>query len=104
MSYAGVMLSLLIGPVYSGGMLKLVPKTDPPPAEKVRQRIRKMARPDGALQCNRCGGRTAMTATNGMSILNGKRYGGTIVVKDVCADCYRQGIVTPMLPELQQIK
>lgn len=85
-------------------MLKLVPKTDPLPKENVRQRVKRMARPDGVLQCNRCGGRTMMTATNGVSIISGRKTGGTVLAKDVCADCYRQGIVTPMLPELKPIK
>lgn len=91
-------------PVYSQGMLKLIPKTDPPPKEKARQRVKRMARPDGLLQCNRCGGRTVMTATNGVTIANGRKSGGTVVAKDVCADCYRKGVITPMLPELQRIK
>lgn len=85
-------------------MLKLVPNTDLSPAEKVRQRIKRHARPDGMLQCNRCGGRTVMTATNGVTIHKGRKAGGTVVAKDVCADCYRQGIITPMMPELQRIK
>lgn len=98
------MLPLLTGPVYSGLMLKLVPKTDPPPKEVTRQRVRNMARPDGALQCNRCGSRTVMTAVNGIEIVSGRRTGGTVIAKDVCADCYRQGIITAMMPELQRIK
>jgi len=85
-------------------MLKLVPKTDPPPKEKVRQRVKHHARPDGILQCNRCGGRTVMTATNGVVLHKGRKAGGTVVAKDVCADCYRQGIITAMLPDLQPIK
>lgn len=103
MSYAGVMLSLLIGPVYSGGMLKLVPKTNPPPKEKVVQRI-KADRPDGMLQCNRCGCRTSLTTVTGAVVKNGRKQGGTVIDKDVCAECWRRGIFSPMMPELQRIK
>lgn len=85
-------------------MLKLVPKSDPPPKEKAVRRIKRMARPDGMLQCERCGGRTVMTATTGVVIVKGRKTGGTVVEKDVCADCYRHGIFSSMMPELQRIK
>lgn len=85
-------------------MLKLVPKSDPPPKEKVRQRIKKMIRPDGALVCNRCGGQTVMTATSGVVVRNGRKTGGTVVEKDVCAICYRHGVFSPMMPELVRVK
>lgn len=85
-------------------MLKLVPKSDPPPKEKVAQRIKRMARPDGMLQCERCGGRTTMTAMHGVSIVKGRKSGGTVVEKDVCAECWKRGIFSSMLPELVRIK
>lgn len=85
-------------------MLKIVPKSEPTPKEKVRQRIRRHARPDGMLQCNACGGRVVMTATAGVVIRNGRKTGGTVVEKDVCAICYKQGVYSPMMPELQRIK
>ncbi|WP_225784242.1 hypothetical protein [Xenophilus sp. Marseille-Q4582] len=40
-----------------------------------------------------------MTAVNGASLKGGKRTGGTTVVKDACADCWKKGLVTPMLPD-----
>jgi hypothetical protein len=83
--------------------LRLVPPSEPDPVEKVRQRVKKMPRPDGALQCNRCGSRTSLTTINGAVILNGKKTGGTVIDKDVCADCYKRGIYSPMLPELKSI-
>lgn len=85
-------------------MLKLVPKSDPPPKEKVKQRVRRMVRPDGMLQCNVCGGRTVMTATTGVVVKNGRKTGGTVVEKDVCAVCYKLDIFSPMMPELRRIK
>lgn len=84
-------------------MLKLVPKSEPPAKEKVRRRIKQM-RPDGVLMCNRCGGLTVMTATSGVTIVNGRKQGGTVVEKDVCADCYKHEVYSPMLPELERIK
>lgn len=85
-------------------MLKIVPKTDPPEKEKLRQRVKRMARPDGMLQCNRCGSRTIMTTVNGVFIKNGRKTGGTVIEKDVCYDCHKRGIFSPMLPELKPIK
>ena len=85
-------------------MLKIVPKSDPPPKEKVRQRVRRHARPDGMLQCNVCGGRVVMTATAGVVIKNGRKTGGTVIEKDVCAICYKHDVFSPMMPELHCIK
>lgn len=84
--------------------LKLVPKTNPGVAEVVRQRVKRMARPDGILQCNRCGCRTSLTTINGQAILHGRKTGGTVIDKDVCAECWKRGICSPMLPELKPIK
>lgn len=83
--------------------LKLVPKTIPGEAEKVRQRV-KQRRPDCVLQCNRCGCRTSLTTVNGQVILHGRKTGGTVIDKDVCAECWKRGIYSPMLPELKPIK
>ncbi len=58
-----------------------------------------MPRPDGMLQCTYCGGRTVITAQNGVIIKNGRRTKGTVIVKDVCADCWKQGRVIAMKPD-----
>lgn len=76
--------------------LTLVPKRDPEPAEAVRTRIKRMARPDGLLQCPRCGGRSVCKIENGIIISQGKRLPGTVIAKDVCADCWRSGIHVDM--------
>lgn len=83
--------------------LKLVPKTPPSPAEEVRQRVKKMRRPDGMLQCNRCGSRTAVTVVTGAFLKNGRVQGGTVTAKYECAMCWKQGIWSPLLPELREI-
>nr|MBF0683757.1 hypothetical protein [Pseudomonas sp.] len=85
--------------------LRLVPTPETvSPDEKVRQRIKKMVPPDGMLQCKRCGGRTTMTAKTGVAIKNGRKTGGTTVEKDVCLDCYVQGVYCPMMPGLESVK
>ncbi len=85
-------------------MLKIVPKIEPTPAEAVRERIKRRARPDGMIQCNRCGGRTIMTTVTGAFIKNGRKSGGTVTDKDVCYHCHQRGIFSQMLPELKRIK
>jgi hypothetical protein len=50
-----------------------------------------MPRPDGMLQCPRCGSRTIMTSKNGVVIANGRKKYGTVIHEDVCADCFRNG-------------
>jgi len=93
-----------VAPGYSGAMpLQLVPPAEPSPREKVLQRVKKMARPDGMCQCNRCGGRTMMTLTNGVIIKKGRKTGGTVIEKDVCAHCWKDGVIVPMVPALKPI-
>lgn len=79
--------------------LRLVPKTDPDARQAVRERIKRMARPDGVIQCPRCGGRSMMTVTHGARIVKGRKTGGEVVAKDVCADCWKRGDTVQMIPE-----
>ncbi len=83
--------------------LSIVPPSEPSPAEKVRQRIRGMDRPDGILQCPRCGCRASATVTAGSRIVNGRREAGTVIAKDVCDECRKRGIHSPMLPEIKSV-
>lgn len=83
--------------------LKLVPPSEPAPREKALRRIKTQARPDGAMQCNRCGSRTSLTTVNGAVILNGKKTGGTVINKDVCADCYKRGVIVSMQVQVRAI-
>jgi hypothetical protein len=57
-------------------------------------------RANGALQCSRCGCRTAVTVTTGAVIRNGRKTGGTVICKDVCDECRKRGIESPMVPSL----
>lgn len=84
--------------------LEIVPPSQPSPAEQVRQRVRRMARPDGMLQCNRCGCLVSLTTVNGIVVEKGRKTRGTVIEKDVCAECWRRGVIVPMLPELKQIE
>lgn len=82
--------------------LRSVPPSKPTPAEKVILQVKKMPRPDGMIQCAKCGSRMLLTSTiSGAYIQNGRRTGGTVIDKDVCADCYKRGVWSPMLPEVK---
>jgi hypothetical protein len=84
-----------------GAKLHLVPPAEPTPREKVVQRVKSAPRPDGMLQCNRCGSRTVLNTENGVIVKNGRRQRGTRIDKDVCADCWKQGIHSPMRPVMK---
>lgn len=80
--------------------LSLVPPRDPSAAERVRLRL-KAQRIDGMLQCARCGCRTVLNTEAGVLVRNGRRVRGTVIDRDVCAECWRRGAVVPMAPELK---
>jgi hypothetical protein len=91
-------------PAYDGGMpLKLVPPAEPSPKQAVIERIKKFYRPDGMIQCPRCGSRLSFTTVSGAYVLNGRKTGGTVIDKDMCAECWKRGIKSWMLPELRRI-
>jgi hypothetical protein len=81
--------------------LQLVPPSEPDALEKTRQRVRATPRPDGMLQCNRCGSRTVLNTENGVTVKNGRRQAGTKIETDVCADCYKRGVIVTMQPALK---
>lgn len=69
----------------------------------MRQRIRR-ERPDGIVQCNRCGSRTVMNTVTGAFISKGRIQGGTKTDVNVCYHCHTRGIFSEMLPELKRIE
>lgn len=81
-------------------MLYIVPPAAPDEKEKVRRRVRRMDRAPGMLQCNRCGGRTVATIRAGVT----DTVRGTVIHKDICAECYKRGLIVPMVTELKPIK
>jgi hypothetical protein len=83
--------------------LRSVRPAEPSPVEKVLQRLRRAPRPDGMLQCNRCGGRTVLNTACGVIVKNGRRHPGTKIDTEMCANCWKQGILSPMQPKLQAV-
>lgn len=81
--------------------LHLVPPAEPAPREKVLGRVKRQERPDGVLQCSRCGCRTVLNTENGVSVKNGRRKAGTKIDIDICAECYKRGIIVPMVTQLK---
>lgn len=71
--------------------LYLVPKREPDAAEKILARVRSAPRPDGMLQCPRCGGQATCRIEAGVVIANGRRKRGTVIHKDICAICLEIG-------------
>jgi hypothetical protein len=80
--------------------LHLVPPSEPSAGEAALLRVKRRANPDGALQCNRCGSRTSLTLTNGSTVRNGRITGGTVLLRHVCAECWKRGVTQFMLPEV----
>ena len=83
--------------------LRLVPETEPGPMEKLRQRIKKMPRPEGMLQCHRCGRRARVAVVSGAFVRNGRKQERTVIAKEQRAECWQRGIFSSMLPELKRI-
>lgn len=76
--------------------LRLVPKREPDAAEAVRTRVKRMHRPDGMMQCPRCGGRSVLKVEAGVVVHKGRRQRGTVIVKDVCSHCWKRNIIVDM--------
>lgn len=84
--------------------LKLVPPSEPTPAEQLLQKVKGIAPPPGVLQCAKCGGRAVMTVTNGASIdANGRYRRGTVCHDRICYNCHIRGVYSFMLPEKPRI-
>ncbi len=84
--------------------LRLVKSVEPSPKQAVIERVKKFPNLDGIWQCNRCGCRTSLTTENGVMTKNGRKQGGTVIDKDVCASCWKNGIDSPMRPKLKAEK
>lgn len=63
------------------------------------ERVKRMDRPDGALQCPRCGGRSYLMVYSGGRIDRGRIQPGTRVAAYICETCYRcEGLEISILP------
>jgi hypothetical protein len=85
MSYDNVIQRLSSVLVYNDWMLKSVPYSQPPEAEKRRQRIKA---PSAALSC-RCGSQDVIEVKSGVVLRYGKPSGGTKQI--FCAICFMKG-------------
>lgn len=59
------------------------------PAERVRKRVRRHAKPEHMLTCPRCGGHEVIEAKIGVVKKDGKTTGGTKSI--LCAGCLLKG-------------
>ena len=81
----------------------MVPPALPRPKQAVLERVKKQPNINGVWQCNRCGCRTSLTNENGVETINGRKRPGTIIQKDVCAECWRKGEISPMRPQVKRV-
>lgn len=79
--------------------LELVPPAPPDRATQALERVKAVARPEGVLQCNRCGGRQTMSIRSGDRIEGGKIKAGTVIEKGICPHCWKRGITVDMIPD-----
>lgn len=79
--------------------LTLVPPVELSPKQEIIERIKKMYRQPGLLQCPRCGGRASLTIRSGCRIENGRIKPGTLIARYLCESCYVDGrLQISMLP------
>lgn len=84
--------------------IRLVPPATPDEKQAVIERVKKMPRAPGIIQCNRCGSRSIMTVVNGSWIdSKGQYHRGTVCEDRVCYDCHKRGIWSQMIPEKPKI-
>ena len=84
--------------------LTIVPSAEPSDLEVLNNERKRIPKPDGMLQCARCGCRSSITIVNGAFIKNGRKQGGTVTVKDECMSCWKRGIYSPMIRETKPVK
>ena len=84
--------------------LHLVPPALPPDRKTTLvERIKEMPRPDGMLQCSRCGGRDTMTIRNGDAVVNGRLKPGKVIEQGICPHCYKRGVIVDLMPPKPKI-
>lgn len=83
--------------------LKLIPPAEPDEKQAAILRIKQLRRPDGLIQCPRCGSRTVMNTVTGAFYRDGRKQGGTKTDENVCYHCHMKGITTFMIPDLPRL-
>jgi hypothetical protein len=86
--------------------LTLVPPAELTPKQAVIERIKKMPRPHGILQCPRCGCRTHITVRQNGYIKDGRIIPGAVVDRHICENCYVDGRlrISMLPPEIRPAK
>lgn len=83
--------------------LHLVPPTPPDRKTALVERIKDIARPDGMVQCSRCGGRDTLTIRNGDAVVNGRLKPGKVIEQGICPHCYKRGVIVDLMPPKPKI-
>lgn len=83
--------------------LHLVPPAPPDAKTALVERIKGIARPDGMVQCGRCGGRDTMTIRSGDMVVDGRIKPGKVMEHGICPHCWKQGIFRDMYPPTPKI-
>lgn len=83
--------------------LYVVPPSPPDAKTALVERIKDIARPDGMVQCPKCGGRDTLTIRNGDRIEDGKVKAGTVVEKGICPHCWKRGVIVDLIPPKPKI-
>ncbi|KAB0586175.1 hypothetical protein [Comamonas kerstersii] len=84
--------------------LYLVPPALPPDRKTTLvERIKEMPRPDGMLQCSRCGGRDTMTIRSGDMVVDGRIKPGKVIEQGICPHCYKRGVIVDLIPPKPKI-
>ena len=79
--------------------LTLVPPSPPDDKTALVERVKAMDKPDGVLQCSKCGGRQTLFLRSGDRIENGRIKPGTVIEKGICPHCWKRGITVDMIPD-----
>lgn len=67
------------------------------------ERVKDIARPDGMVQCSRCGGRDTLTIRHGDRIEGGRVKAGQVIEKGICPHCWKRGIIVDLIPPKPKI-
>ena len=76
----------------------------PPDSKTARlERIKALPRPEGMVQCPRCGGRDTLIIRHGDRIENGRLKPGMVMDHGLCPHCWRSGITMDLIPPKPKI-
>lgn len=67
------------------------------------ERIKDIARPDGMVQCSRCGGRDTMAIRSGDMVVGGRTKPGKVIEQGICPHCWKAGVIVDLIPPKPKI-